>query len=99
MSPSDKRTTRLIKKWCPARLREGHSPFPIQSVLERNTDCAGRALMPQEEAECEALTSALSRDCGARQVLSRRWRTAKSGTDRGEATGTGPFREIDHRLS
>ena len=46
--------------------------------------------MPHDEGGCEASASALSRDCDARQMSSQRWRRAKSGTDREEATGTGP---------
>jgi hypothetical protein len=74
---------------CPLAIGEGRSPFPIESVLERNAYSVGRALMPYEERGCEASTSALSRDWDARQVSSQRWWRAKSGTVREEATGTG----------
>src|SRR5260370_37541853 len=46
--------------------------------------------MPHDEGGCEASTSALSRDCDARQMSAQRWRSAKSGTDREEANGSVP---------
>ena len=75
---------------CPFAIGEGRSPFPIESVVERNACSTRRALMPHDEGEREASTSALSRRCDARRTSSQRWRSAESGTDGEEATGTGP---------